>query len=186
MSTDRTFCRFTRAPDPLSVHEIPADGMCLSAFLILSPPGHPERVLVGRMDPSAPWDHLGGLGPERVEAHRRNWMLPSSQLLLGEGPDEAARRILAEQVGGIAVALDPVRVASEVYALRRAPERRRHWDLHFLYRGRTASPDVPRAPAWSELAFVDVPSSPASAFARAHDEVLALVGLVPAARPPSA
>ena len=182
MATERVFCRFTRGKDPFSIHEIPEDGMCLSSFLLVSPLGRPNEVLVGRMNPEAPWDHLGGLGPDRVEVHRRGWMLPSSQLLLGEGPEEAARRIRTEQLGGLPVSFEPVRIASEVYTPRRFPGNRYHWDLQFLYRGTTATLEAPRHPAWSELAFVDVPATPARDFARAHDEVLELLGLHPGAQ----
>src|SRR3989442_4075768 len=52
-----------------------------------------KRVLMGHMNPKAPWDHIGALDPSRVEAHSRGWMLPSSHLIFLESPDEAARRI---------------------------------------------------------------------------------------------
>ncbi|MGI0131488.1 MAG: NUDIX domain-containing protein [Thermoplasmata archaeon] len=185
MATQRVFCRFTRGTEPFSVLAIPEDGICLSSFLVLSPPGEPDHVLAGRMNPAAPWDHLGGLGPERVEAHRHGWMLPSSQLLLGEGPEAAAQRILTEQVGGIRAILEPVRIASEVYPPRRFPEKRYHWDLQFLFRGTAATAQAPRHPAWTELQFVDVAATPRRDFARSHDEILELVGLAPGGRTPS-
>ena len=134
------------------------------------------------MNPSAPWDHLEGLDPERVEAHRHGWLIPASHLLLRESPDESARRILTEMLGGIAPALEPARVVSEVYTPRRFPETHNHWDLSFLYRGtlRGPAPSVPSV--WDDLRFVDVREVRRSEFARSHEEVLDRLGL-PVTRP---
>src|SRR5207247_4634251 len=73
--------------------EIPAGAFCLSAFLIITETGDPRKVLMGRMNPRAPWDHIGALDPSRVEVHSRGWMLPSSHLIFQESPEAAARRI---------------------------------------------------------------------------------------------
>ncbi len=176
MDAERRFCRFTRGNDRFSIHEIPKDGFCLSAFLLLSPPADPDRILVGRMNPGAPWGRLGGLNPDRVEAHRHGWVLPASQLLLEEAPVTAAHRILAEQLGGLRAVFDPPLVTSEVGAPKRFPQSHRHWDIGFLFRGRVAVDPLPPAPAWTELRFLDPRSLSRSEFARSHDEVLDLAG----------
>jgi ADP-ribose pyrophosphatase YjhB (NUDIX family) len=176
MTTERRFCRFTRGSAPYSIHEIPRDGFCLSSFVLLSPAGRPKQVLLGRLNPSAPWDHLGGLGPDRVEAHRHGWTIPASQLIFGESPDTAAARILREQLPGVTARLGPPRIVSEVYSARRFPETREHWDLEFLYRGEVER-DVPGPLApWQELRFVDPEACPRAEFARSHEEVLESAG----------
>jgi len=184
MPTDRRFCRFTRSAEehPFGLRWDQRGGFCISAFLLLNEPGHPTSVLVGRIDPTGPWDHLEGLSPERIAAHEGGWHLPASHLLLREGPEEAAARIAREMLGGATPSLGAPQVISEVYAPRRFPEMPNHWDLSFLYRG-TLSPPAPSVPGvWRELRFVDVRSAAASDFARAHEEVLARAG-VPVGRP---
>jgi ADP-ribose pyrophosphatase YjhB (NUDIX family) len=177
VTTSRQFCRFTRGNAPHSIHEIPEHGFCLSTFLILYPRGRPDRVLVGRMDPSAPWDRLGGLGPDRVEAHRHGWLLPASQLILGESPDESAHRILREMLTGLQVELRPPLVDSEVYAARRFPEATQHWDLRFVYRGEAPDETLPARGPWTELRWLDLRTARAENFARSHEDVLLRLGL---------
>jgi ADP-ribose pyrophosphatase YjhB (NUDIX family) len=95
--------------------EVPEGGFCLSVFLIISETGHPRRVLMGRINKKAAWDHLGALDPERVERHSNGWMLPSSALIFGESPQDAAHRILKEQLGTTDQRLEAPLVFSEVY-----------------------------------------------------------------------
>jgi hypothetical protein len=179
MTTDRRFCRFTRSAEghPYGLRWEEPGGLCLSTFLILSEEGHPSSVLVGRMNPNAPWDHLEGLDAERIEAHRGGWLLPASHLLLREAPGEAAGRILNEMLGGVTPSLEPVRVVSEVYTPRRFPETHNHWDISFLYRGTLHGPPPSVPSVWSDLRFVDVRTAHRSEFARSHEEVLDHVGL---------
>src|SRR5207249_7810500 len=98
MTTDRRFARFSKSPDTaaFSITEIPAGAFCLSAFLIITETGDPRKVLMGRMTPRAPWDHIGALDPSRVEAHSRGWMLTSSHLIFKESTEDADRRIARE------------------------------------------------------------------------------------------
>jgi NUDIX domain len=179
MPTERRFCRFTRSAEghPFGLLWDQPGGFCLSTFLILSPEGRPSSVLVGRINPTGPWDHLEGLDAERIDAHRRGWHLPASHLLLRETPDQSARRILDEMLGGATPALQPARVVSEVYTPRRFPETHNHWDISFLYRGtwQGAAPSLPSV--WTDLQFVDLDAVQRSDFARSHDEVLEHVGL---------
>ncbi|HTT72880.1 MAG TPA: hypothetical protein VMG99_01830 [Thermoplasmata archaeon] len=180
MTTDRRFCRFTRHVEgnEFGLHWEEPGGFCLSTFVILTEAERPTSVLVGRMSPDAPWDHLGGLNEERVEAHRHGWVLPASQLMLRETPDESAARIVREWLGDPPVTLEAPRVISEVYTPRRAPETPNHWDLSFLYRGRWSGPPPSVPSVWSELRFVDTQRVRRSQFARVHEEVLDRVGLL--------
>lgn len=172
MTTSRRFCRFTRGTDPFSLHEIPEHGFCLSTFLVLEPEGKAGRVLVGRLDPKAPWDHLGGLSSVRIEAHSRGWVLPASQLMLGESPDASARRILGEQLPTVHAKLELPLVDSEVYTPRRWPEAVNHWDLRFIYRGKVSRDELPASSPWSDLRWLDLRTARGADFARSHEDVL--------------
>ncbi|MEM0129084.1 MAG: hypothetical protein QXG65_02815 [Thermoplasmata archaeon] len=184
MTTDRRFCRFSRSPATaaFSVTEIPPDGMCLSSFLLLADAADPARILMGRLDPAAPWDHIGALDPDRATAHAVGWMLPSSHLIYGESPRAAAERILAEQLElpPSSVRLDGPSVFSEIGPPRRFPGASGHWDIGFLFRGSIAPGSLGRPKAWRDLSFVDLRTVGRAAIARSHDEVLDAAGLGPA------
>lgn len=153
--------------------------MCLSVFLVLERPGRDGAVLMGRIDPSAPWPEIGALDRKRAVAIAHQWMLPSCQLLLFESPSEAARRILKEQLGSEPLPLDGPFVFSDPSVRPADPGRDPHWDFHFVYRGRWSSSDAPRAPAWKHLEFVEVARIARAEIARAQGDVLELVGLRP-------
>jgi ADP-ribose pyrophosphatase YjhB (NUDIX family) len=176
-SEPRRFARFSRdrARDS-GYSDIPADGLCLSSFVLLSPPGRSSEVLVGRLDPAAPWLHIGALDPARVTMNAEGWMLPSCHLMLLESPAEAARRIVSEQLGLDDLAVGAAQVRSEVYPSRRHPDLKRHWDLEFLFRAVAPPGWAPAHPAWRELRFVDPSRTPRAKFTRSHDEVLELAG----------
>src|SRR5207245_4789817 len=159
MTTDRRFSRFSKSPATaaFSVTEIPDEGVCLSAFLIVTEAHDPKRVLMGHMNPKAPWDHIGALDPSRVQEHSRCWMLPSSHLIFRESPDEAARRIAREQLELPDLALSGPNVVSEVYTPRRFPGTAHHWDIEFLFRGQLAATDATHPSSRTELAFLDLP-----------------------------
>src|SRR5437879_13034933 len=128
MTTDRRFSRFSKSGESaaVSITEIPAGGVCLSAFVIVTDTGHPTNVLMGHMNPRAPWDHIGALDPSRVEVHSRGWMLPSSHLIFQESPGDAARRIAREQLEWPDLSLSEPKVMSEAYRPRRSPDAPRH------------------------------------------------------------
>ncbi len=178
MTTDRRFCRFNRDPDTatFSITEIPPEGLCLSAFVVLNSEENPSAVLMGHMNPAAAWDHIGALDRKRVEIHRNGWMLPSSHFIFRESPEEAARRILREQLELSAIPLEGPRVVSEVYAPKRFPEKSQHWDLEFLFRGKLSEENVPISKAWTDLRFIDTHKVPKSDIARTHEDILASAG----------
>jgi ADP-ribose pyrophosphatase YjhB (NUDIX family) len=173
----RKFARFAEGRSSVDGYwPLPPDGLCLSAFVLLSPPSGRDRVLVGRLDPRAPWDRIGALDEERVRLNRAGWMIPSCHLEYFEPPDRAAQRVLTEQLGLSGVPLEPAGVFSETYRPRRHPERGLHWDLQFLFRGSVATPEPPAHPAWTSLRFVDPSRTTRAEFTRSHDEVLELAG----------
>jgi ADP-ribose pyrophosphatase YjhB (NUDIX family) len=174
---ERSFCRLSTGRSVADGYwGIPPDGLCLSSFVLISPKPHPDRVLVGRINPKADWMRIGALDPKRVQQNTSGWMLPSSQLMYFESPEAAAQRVVREQLGFTSIALGPPHIVSEVYRSIRHPEREHHWDLEFLFRGYLESDGPVRHPAWQELKFLDPKSTPRGAFARSHEDVLENAG----------
>jgi 8-oxo-dGTP pyrophosphatase MutT (NUDIX family) len=162
------------------VFTVPDDGLCLSTFLVLRPTGYPGRVLVGRLNPDADWVHIGAIDARRAAMWSKGWMLPSSQLIYYESPDESARRVAREQLGiELANVPSPIVMADTDYRAS-AAEGDLHWDFGFIYLldGYPESP--PHHPAWSELEFVEVSKTPRQSFVRSQGDVLERVGLIPA------
>ncbi|MGA8663661.1 MAG: hypothetical protein WB809_01115 [Thermoplasmata archaeon] len=176
----RKFARLRPGTTATSVDEftVPPDGMCLSAFLVLTAPSDPSSVLLGRSAPDPRWQELGGMGPERMARFANRWMLPASQLLLFEAPVDAARRLGRELLGLELERLEPPQVFSEAYLRTGGGPTDLHWDLHFVFRG-PGPTSPPRHPMWRELAYLRVDTIPRAEFARNQGDVLELVGLRP-------
>lgn len=178
MATERKFCRFYAPADtPFGMPEPPAGGLCLSAFLVITEREHATHVLMGHLNPAAPWDHIGALDPSRTAVHSKGWMLPSSHLIVKESPQEAARRIAREQLELPELPMAEPRIVSEVSTPRRFPDKPGHWDLEFIFRGEIEPAAVHAPAAWTELAFVDLDVTPKSAIARSHEDILESAGL---------
>lgn len=180
----RRFARLSPTPSgPPETVGLPDDGMCLSAFLVLHPPESPRSVLLGRVDPSGPWPEAGGMDRARLERVGDRWLLPATQLLVFESPEEAGARIARELLGRSDLAMSAPRVFSEAYR-RRSTSQDPHWDLHFVFdAGWGSAPlDAARGRLWKELRFVDPGALEADALGRGHEDVLALAGFP--ARPP--
>lgn len=180
MTTDRRFCRFYRRPHGktgFGMNEVPEDGICLSSFVILTPENARSSVLLGKLNPEAPWDHIGALDPERVKAWQEGWMLPSSHLIYLEGPQEAATRIQKEQLKiGPVPLMGPI-VVSEVYTPQRHPESKQHWDLQFIFTGTLQSDRPPESSAWRALRFIDTQDLKRTDLVRAQADILGYAGL---------
>jgi ADP-ribose pyrophosphatase YjhB (NUDIX family) len=168
MVTNRKFAHFKRNVTAPRIGEIPEGGFCISAFVIISRKEDPSQVLMGHLNKNASWDHIGGLDPERVERHSRGWMLPSSGLLYGETPQDAAHRILAEQLELKDQEVEGPWVFSEVYGDKE------HWDIEFVFLG--VCSQAPSSNAWNELKFVDLRATRREDVARSHEDILAHVG----------
>jgi hypothetical protein len=177
--TDRRFSRFSRSPETasFSITEIPEGGVCLSAFLIFTEVGHPTRILMGHINPQAPWDHLGALDGSRIYVHSLGYMLPSSHLLFQESPVEAAQRIAREQLDLPKVWFPEPRVVSEVYRPKRSPDGPAHWDIEFLFRREFLAENIRQNAAWKELGFVDLRRTSRSEIARSHEDIIESAGL---------
>ncbi len=184
MTTDRRFCRFNNRESislgrvdssEVVTREIPEGGLCLSSFVVITEESNPRRVLLGHLNPNARWDHIGALDEARVKAHSGGWMIPSSHLMIHESPQEAASRILREQLNLEGLPLSEPRVVSEVSTPRRFPNLPAHWDLEFIFLGHTDR--LPQSDAWTELRFIDLAKTPKSEIARSHEDILESAGL---------
>ncbi len=184
MTTERIFCRFNGGrstttgkvdSSPMSLKEIPPGGLCLSAFLIIR--DNSGRVLMGKLDPKAPWDHLGALDPKRIELHRRGWMLPSSHLMVRESPQAATRRIAAEQLEMPGLEVSEPKVVSEVYPPKYFPDLNDHWDIEFISLAAASRTLPPRTAAFLELKLLDPKVTKRSEIARSHEDILASAGI---------
>jgi hypothetical protein len=180
MENRRIFSRFRPTPLPAGrdFSEVPADGLCLNAFLVVTERSHPTRVLLGQVDPTGAWDQLGGLGPARVARLGEGWMLPASHLLRYESPAEAARRVAVEQLELPELPLEPPVVANEAWGRADSPAGEKHWDLHFIFRSSWAEESLGSPKPWRQMRFVE-PAELRTRIVRGHDDILGLVGLLP-------
>jgi len=167
VTTDRRFAAFSKAAIPPRLKKIPEGGMCISAFVIVSKKGEKGNVLMGRINPSANWDHIGALDTKRAVRVSSGWMLPSSHLMLGETPEGAARRILREQLGIRNMKLQGPLPFADTSGLEN------HWDIGIIFLGESET--TPKNPAWRELSFVD-PSVVNKEVVRSQLDVLAYAG----------
>lgn len=173
MTTDRKFSAFNSrdtSGTSFRMREIPEGGMCISSFVILSKEGESDAILLGKLDPTAPWDHIGALDGERAARHAKGWMIPSSHLMIRESPQDAARRVLREQLNLPDIELRDPKVVSEVS--QTTPGGSDHWDLEFIFTGHVRPETIGKPDAWSELRFVKIPSTRKSEISRRHEDVL--------------
>jgi len=181
MTTDRKFCRFNKQQETVSfgMSEVPEGGLCLSTFVVITDVRNENSALMGHLNPNAPWDHIGALDASRVEVHSKGWMLPSSHLVVYESPQDAAKRILREQLEITTLKLNGPRVVSETYTPKRFPNLPRHWDIEFIFMGKMSKNDIPKKTnAWTELDFVDLNVANKKEIARSHEDILESAGLV--------
>jgi len=131
---------------------------------------------MGKLDPLAPWDHIGALDPKRIELHRHGWMLPASHLMVHESPQAAIKRIASEQLELLDLEISDPKIISEVYPPRYFQDLADHWDLEFISFASVRS--VPhRTRAFLELALIDPKVTRQSEIARSHEDILASVGI---------
>ncbi|HKM78658.1 MAG TPA: hypothetical protein VJZ03_06245 [Candidatus Bathyarchaeia archaeon] len=180
MATDRKFTRFNKQQETMAfgMPEVPEGGLCLSAFLVITDTHNPNNVLMGNLNPKAPWDHIGALDPARIEVHSKGWMLPSSHLIVYESPHDAAKRILKEQLELDNLKLSEPIVISETYVPKRFQNMPRHWDIEFIFKGQIDKDQIPKPQAWTRLTFVNLGLTNKAEIARSHEDILESVGLV--------
>ncbi|HVL49373.1 MAG TPA: NUDIX hydrolase [Candidatus Thermoplasmatota archaeon] len=172
-----TFAWFGPRAPPLGSRDVPAGGLCLSAFLAVR--DDQGRVLLGKYNAEdAKLEGLTGMDEERRKRFSGGWTLPARHLRFGESPETAARSIADDLVR---VRVEPrfVRYASEAYESAVYPGTH-HWDVNFLFEAQVPRPTAqglwPHGPpSWyRELAFVDPSWLKPGDWARSHEDVWAM------------
>lgn len=156
---------------PSGYWSIPAQGMCISAFVFVVQDG---KLLLGKYADDPAWERLAGLDEGRRRAHGRGWTVPASHLRFGEEPREAARRIATEILGLRGLTFSEPRVESDQYVPARFPELGMHYDLWLFFTAQLPSDAKVEPPSWyRELAFHDVETLRPEDYARGHEDVVA-------------
>jgi len=153
---------------------VPKGGTCLSSFLIMRAKG---GILVGKMAKPEIWVEKFLVGesyaPEAVNSGK--WVLPASHLKFGESPEDAATRIVTEQLQAKKTKLTLLQVQSHV-SDPSDPEAA-HWDICFVHGG-TFKGSLKESEWFSELKFVNTRSLTSDDFARGHGDVLKKLGVI--------
>jgi ADP-ribose pyrophosphatase YjhB (NUDIX family) len=178
MREQRRFCRFSSSQEAFGpvTREIPEGGFCLSAFLVITKKGG-QSVLLGKINPLADWEYVGALDKRRVEMFKNGWMLPSSHLILYESPQDAAKRILREQVGLTDVSVIGPDVVSETYRNPRYPGSKDHWDIEFIFKSTLDKEPEEFPEVWTDLKFVELNSVKKEDIVRSHGDIIEYAGV---------
>jgi ADP-ribose pyrophosphatase YjhB (NUDIX family) len=154
---------------------VPKGGTCLSSFLVLK---GKEGILVGKMSKPEVWVErflVGEMFAPKYAASNK-WLLPASHLKYGEKPEDAAKRVLTEQINVAKGKLSLLEVQSHLSQDPNDPEAA-HWDICFVYRGELRG--KPQTPEWfSELRFVKARELASEDFTRGHGDVLRELGVI--------
>lgn len=145
------FVRYGPAPR----YGMPEAGFCASSFVLLR---RGSKVLAGMPKKHPRWTREWApnwlvYAKDRVEDEFRSWRLPATYLYEGENPDDAAARVLRDQLHLPAAKLAGPSCFA-FYDRSSWYPGRRHYDLCFVYEVRAAPPDrLP--PWWSRLEFLE-------------------------------
>jgi ADP-ribose pyrophosphatase YjhB (NUDIX family) len=154
---------------------VPKGGTCLSSFLVLK---RKDGILVGKMTKPQIWVERFLMGETfaPVYASSNKWLIPASHLKYGEKPEDAATRILVEQVGITWSKLSLLQIQSHLSQDPKDPDIA-HWDVCFVYGGTLRK--EPRTPEWfSELRFMRTRELASEDFTRGHGDVLRELGVI--------
>ncbi len=154
---------------------VPKGGACLSSFLVMR---GKSGILVGKMARPELWVEKFFVGqsyaPKAVSSGK--WVLPASHLQFFESPEDAATRILTEEIQAKETKLRLLQVQSHLSHDPNDPEAA-HWDICFVYGG-THKGSLERPEWFSELKFVNTRSLTNESFARGHGDVLKQLGVI--------
>ena len=155
---------------------IPKGGTCLSSFLVLRRKG---TILVGKMAKPEIWVERFMVGEAFAPkyASSNKWLLPASHLMYGEKPEDAAKRVLTEQVNVSNAKLSLLQVQSHISQNPNDPEAA-HWDICFVYTAEFRGKQLNRPEWFSELGFQNPKSLKSEDFTRGHGDVLTELGII--------
>jgi len=154
---------------------VPKGGACISVFLVLK--GR-DGILVGKMTRPEIWidRFLVGEAFAPKYAASGKWLIPASHLKFGEDPEDAAVRVLVEQVGARKSKLSLLQVQSHLSQDPNDPEAA-HWDICLIYGGRPRG-KVERPEWFSDLRYVKPKELTSEDFTRGHGDVLKELGVI--------
>jgi len=133
---------------------MPEAGFCASSFVLVR---NGSRVLAGIARDHRKWreqwqPNISAYRPQDQEAEFRSWRLPAAYLYEGEHPDDAARRVMRDQLRIRVKRLDRPAIHS-FYDSSSWYSGQRHYDLCFVYEVEGSAPRS--VPAWwQRLEFV--------------------------------
>lgn len=155
---------------------VPKGGTCLSVFLVLK---GKDGILVGKMTKPEIWigKFMVGEAFAPKYASSDKWLLPASHLKYGEKPEDAAKRVLNEQLNVSSAKLSLLQVQSHLSQDPSDPEAA-HWDVCFVYGGLLRGNQVQKPEWFSELAFQKPKALKNEDFTRGHGDVLTELGII--------
>ncbi len=172
---ERRFAWFSLTSPRLGFTAAPEGGFCLSSFLVALRQG---SILLGRFSSDPSWEHLAGLDEERVEREVKSahWILPSSHLLIGESPDQCAKRV-AEEI--LLLKSYDVRYTTTLnyYEDSSRYPGRLHWDLCFVY-GLRSDEELKKVNHFSEMRYVSLSEVKHEEIGRGQADILETLGLL--------
>ncbi|MGH2689910.1 MAG: NUDIX domain-containing protein, partial [Actinomycetota bacterium] len=145
--------------------------VCLSAYII-SEDG--EGLLVGRRAADPRWEGLDHPHPVDPKVGANLWVLPATHLLVGETPEQAARRIAKDQLAAPWLQLAD---GGTFAHLRPSAEGDPHWELAFVFETDLTVSKVP--PWFTDLRGVQRRYLRYEVFAPGHGDIIADMGYLP-------
>ncbi|MBI2184047.1 MAG: NUDIX hydrolase [Thaumarchaeota archaeon] len=151
--------------------EAPKGGACLSSFVIIR---KNDGILLVKIGQPEIWAEKWCLALDHPERWKDRWQIPCSYLKFGEHPDQAAKRVMEEQLQIKAYELRRTLVKS--FAAESSIYRgETHWDICFIYEASVSGEPKPQ-PWFSEIRFIPVSEAQKLDFGRSHGEILAALG----------
>jgi ADP-ribose pyrophosphatase YjhB (NUDIX family) len=170
MPGDGPFVWIRDQSSPRGFWHAPEGGMCVNAFLFVR---KGPDILLGKYADHPAWDELAGLDSGRRQRFGTGWTVPGSHLKFGEDPRTAARRIGEEILQVQDMGYSEPRVETDTYPAAFAGGKT-HYDIWFFFDATPPPRWTAKAPPWyTELAWHDPRTLPASAYARSHEDVVA-------------
>jgi len=164
------FLWLSKSGPPAGFWNVPPGGMCVCAFLFVKKDG---KILLGKYADDPRWEELAGLDAGRRQRHGKGLTVPATHLKFGEDPRDAARRVGEQALRMPGMRYSEPRVEIDAYASKDFPGNE-HADLWFLVEAAPPTAGDPPVPPWyAELAWHDPRTTPARAYARGHEDVVA-------------
>lgn len=169
MPGEGPFLWLSKSGPPAGFWSLPPGGMCVCAFLFVKRDG---KILLGKYADDPKWEELVGLDAGRRQRHGRGLTIPATHLKFGEDPREASRRVGEEVLGLPDLRYSEPRVEVDMYPSSDFPGNQ-HADLWFFVDATPEARTKVGIPPWyHELGWHDPRTTPPTAYARGHEDVV--------------